>query len=280
MSRGPSYHARTHLPGGTDPLDLSGSATLADTIRGLAGIDAFWKLNEASGTTAFDSSGNGFDMECAPRSAPTWGLGAGPPGELSAGFSHTQRESRTHTGYTNNFTAFGWVYLDTIGAVSAIMGEGAPSHNTGSGWELIFDVTGAKLTLNVNSAANYLVSSSTIAATTWTMFAFKRDAGAWKLYVNGVPDQVGTLSTAPSSNTDLWLGNDNNNWALSGDFFLHGRLSYCALVNAALTDGDILNLYNTAGFGGTAGEGTVFTNPGGGGTPFWAYPVTTWINGV
>lgn len=253
-----------------------GVPTLSETILALTSLDAFWKLNETTGTVAADSSGNGYDLASYGASPatlpPAWGQAAGPPGETSAEFAANRGLTRTHhTGYTTNFTMLGWFQRAPHGHFDALAGQGFEG-NTNS-WGIVISNGGGttdKLIAQVGTTAA-IASDSTLSNSTWYMAALTRGASTWHLYVNGV-QQTATSSASPGSvPTTLWLGNDNFS-AFGNRYFDDGLESYWALIGRELTAAEILNIYNSAGAAGTAGAGMVYTNPGSGGAPYWAYP--------
>lgn len=274
---------------GLEALDCcvpGGGPTLADTILGLANLDAFWKLNETSGTVAADSSGNGFDLDVYPvppgSTAPTWGQTAGPPGETSALWngSDVGEVRDPFTAFTANFSVFGWLYRNPGGAFSALAGEGASTQANSWSLNIVNSSAGGG---NANKIAAYIgttpfYSNAAILDSTWYMVALTRGASTWKMYLNGAV-QTSMPTTSPGVvPTTFWLGNDGN--GVSNRYFVNGLMSYWGLVARELTAVEILTLYDTAGIADAAGNGMVLTNPGFGGTPYWAFPVSTWVNGA
>ena len=84
-------HGRDHCPGGADPIPClphrprRRQPRRADPRR--LAPSGLWKLNESSGDIAFDSSGNGQDLQATGVEVdPDWAQPAGPPGEQTASF--------------------------------------------------------------------------------------------------------------------------------------------------------------------------------------------------
>src|SRR5262245_37090499 len=87
LAQKPIIHGRDHLPGGPDPIpgipnpggdDFGGILMPHEPV-------GFWKLNEQSGTTAHDSSGNENHMEPnvgGSFSEPLWAQAESPLGDV------------------------------------------------------------------------------------------------------------------------------------------------------------------------------------------------------
>ena len=147
-----TIHGRDHLPTGADPIpglpDPSSGEGLEDILLGLGDPVGLWKLNEPSGSTAFDSSGNGNDMTVpSTYAAPTWAqTPAGPPGDQNALFVRDRtllpRARRVNIGigfaYTDDFSAGLWVKIPTgtTGDLVELIGQGKVFHSPFNGWGL------------------------------------------------------------------------------------------------------------------------------------------------
>jgi hypothetical protein len=174
---------------------------------------------------------------------------AGPPGDPTALWVDTfTREGGALADFTNNFTAGVWVNLGTNPPTLAnLIGQ------TGGGgaWQLYADGFGSaaaeKFGLLVNG--NPLRADNVFALNTWYFLAAVRDAGTWRLYVNGQV-QSATFAFSPPAGigTNTWLGNNAPNPGVTPDPFhlVNGRLSYAFLVNSVVSGPDLLAIY-TAG---------------------------------
>ena len=277
----PALHGAQHLADGSDPIPGIGGLpdpAGGDTVAGLVLATSpagFWKLNESSGTTAFDSSGNGHDM--TPQSGfnpPTWGQAAGPPGDTTAlwpvGGTQVGEHVTITPALTNNFTAGIWAKaLSGAGAVAGeLIGQGTSHHVGGAstGWGLYLSTTSGILGEFDNGGS--IASNAHPSLDTWYFVALVRDAGTWKLYVNGIL-QTATSTTSPGTgSTDTWIGNDN--WPGHGSYAQSILLSYAFITPAVVSGADLLAIYD-AGALGPAGilAGKVWTAIGDG-TADWA----------
>lgn len=260
----PRMHGVTHVPGGPDPIpglmvDRT-SGSLDDAV--LAAADAFWKLNETSGTVANDSSGNGHSLS---GTAPVWGQPAGPPGTPTAGWAATEaRLTGTLAAFTDNFTAGVWVRV-TAGGGGEMMGQGT-SYHVGTGWSLM--AVSSKIAVLV--AGNPLYANTNYTADTWYFAAVVRDAGTWKLYINGV-QQTATTTDSPGTGYggNTWIGSDA--YGSHTTYLVNTRLSYGFIAGHVLTAAELLAMYEAGTGTGGPSDGDVWTSDGAGGAA-WETP--------
>ncbi len=292
-SNKPVIHADDHRyvgylgpndPGGADPILapkqlVSNSGSLLDRILGHS-PDAFWKLNESSGTVAHDSSGNGHDLSVDGKAAPTWGQTAGPPGETSAAFLPTSDQGVDLPSYPSlsagDFTAVGWAYYnDTTPAdIYTMIGQGTPHVAFQSGWELSVGGSSTGYPRKLVAAFGHgaagaftIVGNNTLTAATWYMFALVQSSGSQFISVNGL-QQTATGTFTYTSHGGIHLGND---YGPGGERF-SGRMQYWATFDHAISGVDLLAMYNAGTTGGNVTAGEVVIADGTGGTTFG--PVT------
>lgn len=284
----PALHGVQHLPDGSDPIPGFPAVPLGDTvldlIAALPGLDAFWKLNESLGTVAHDSSGNGHDLSVQgvnyTPTAPVWAQLAGPPGEQTAHFGTGADGSRVAnsggtpmTAFTNNFSAGIWINVHaTVGSTEEILGQGYPLHGSNNGWGLL--IVSSKFNIMANGVA--YAANSTLSVDTWYFLALVRDAGNWKLYVNGLL-QTATGSTAPGSGYggNTWIGSDDfiaGGTSGSHTSWLHDAyLSYGFIANSVISGTELLAIYDAGVTSGLLAAGLVWTTNGAGGAS-WELP--------
>ena len=227
----------------------TGGGTLDQVITNLV-PSAWYKLNETVGTTAHDSSVNHFDATpSAGKSAPTWGVAAGPVGGTAAqwtGDPTTMEESQT--AFPNlasgDLTGATWVKFPNTNT-ARMLGQGSAA-TSAAGWEL--QVGGSSsaypskfaVVVDQGVTSKFLASDVTLTTGTWYFVAAVLASGVWSLYVNGAL-QSSTLTWTPSAATGVWMGMEPAG-SVGGPF----TQQYAMVYNYALTGLEILRLYNAA----------------------------------
>lgn len=231
---------------------------------GLAGIytshtpSGWWKLDEPAGSTsAADSSGNGYTLTVASGgTAPTFGSGAGPPGDTTADFtSHKSLQNASFPAQGTSghaFTAVGWIYYQDSDPADVywIIGQGSAAIGAfGSGWAV--GVGGGShlnplhAILHVGNGASagseVIYSDNALTVNTWYFVAVTYDGTTWKMYINGVL-QTGTSTRANTSQTGVLVG---ANQPTTSSFHMDGRESWLAIFPAALSAGQLAAAYST-----------------------------------
>lgn len=210
----------------------------SQAIRGLVGL---WKLDELSGTTAIDSSGNGHNgtytgtVTLGNTSLLPSGTGK------SAAFSDTGYVSLP-TGVLNGIgyplTIFGWGKCTDVTAINQIV-----CSNTGG---FNFFVYTSNAWAGEANIANRITDTRTLLNSTVYMLALTIDAsGNAYVYINGVPS---SLFTAPFASTIRFVDTviiGNNAASLSGSYF-RGTLQNIGICNVALSGAEISDIYTTS----------------------------------
>lgn len=219
----------------TIPAGQSGSATwalrLADDSAGtvspassfseaviLLGVDAYYKLDETSGTVARDSSGNGYDATVVPTySAPVWNVSGGPLGTPAARFS---RGSPFDPGPTVGFqsahtfpapsacTFLGWINrLDSDTSYLLTFGRPADGSIIGAAsfWATSIVANANKFGLVAGNGSSEVEIYGDVAYPfpgTWHFIAATWNGSAWHHYVDGV-QQASTTGQSPGASGQL-----------------------------------------------------------------------------
>jgi hypothetical protein len=183
---------------------------------------AYWKLDEASGTVAADSSGNGHALAVV---GGTWVTGK--VGAHAASFNGTSAYAETNgiavIDTSKPYTAAAWVQLSTVaGFRTAVSIDGAAVSafflqlRGDSGVRFGFSV----LSADTPGAATFALGKAAPTANTWYHIAGVFDGANIKLYVNGALEDnkpfasawTGTGSTAvgrgfySGARADFWPG--------------------------------------------------------------------------
>jgi hypothetical protein len=225
------------------------------------------KLDECTGSTAGDSSGNG-------KSGATTIGGSGT--QSSVGDCSTSGTARFNglTGKynyslnldgtddyisvatpnlpTGNFSYAAWVYPD---ATSGTMNIISAADGSGGDEVLVRSNSGGTVTIRVNGASDDLVSAQTLTASAWNHVLVTRNGSDISLYINGKKDtNTGSDGSVLSfSSCALLIGVDAGSscTATLGGYF-DGKVDDVKVFHYALTDVQARSLYN---------NGTIYWGP-------------------
>lgn len=183
------------------------------------GVDAFYKLDETSGSTANDSSGNGHHIT-ATGTTPAWNQIIGPTGTAAPLFAAGQSfgGAGAVTTYTPNlagdFTIAGWINtLSPSGGQSDLVAiQGNPFGGGTTGWGL--GVSGPAAAPNHHpfalvgtGASRHLVDAdNAITYSTWHHEAVVHEGTVWTLYVDGVAQSTPYNGAYGSALSQLQVG--------------------------------------------------------------------------
>jgi arabinan endo-1,5-alpha-L-arabinosidase len=212
---------------------------------------AWWNLDEGSGTTAEDSSGNGYD---GAISGATWVIGD-PCRITDLSFDgindYVELSDEPVTSF-DGLTISLWAYPTSVKTSSRFIdaGNGAGSNNiyfarSGTTTSLVFMVyNGTDGTLGTVTTA-----TGAIELNKWQHFAVTSDVcGYTVVYKNGVPIKTGTTSP-PWHATRIYNYIARSNW--SADAYYEGRLDDIRIYNKALDANDIKDIYGQGLASGT-----------------------------
>lgn len=286
-------HAGTNLPGGTNAtvfvagVDSTKIGAYAVTITNVAGKItsspvslsiytppansyeatvvgagplAYWRLNETSGTTAFDNMG-GYDS--THSGGVTVGLpGPRPPalpgfesGNDAVQFDGTAGSSSSPgvslLNNRTNFTLCGWINPSVL-AQGGLFGQNDVCEFR------FLNATTIEL-WTPDGSIDYVFGSS-VAVGQWSFLTALATGNSLRLYINGETVATATATATSgygsSSSSFLLSGNTSGN----GDPSINGLLDEVAVYPRALTDAEITGLY-AAGAYGTVTAPFVTRNP-------------------
>ena len=209
-------------------------------------VNAFYKLDETTGSVAHDSSGNGHHLS-ATSTTPTWAQTLAPSGTVAPIFGAHQ--SFGNTGATNtyspnltgDFSVCVWVNNtdNTTGQYNFPVWQGDAQNFQGHGWAL------ASTHTNVFPSPYHLIligngvndafrnSDNPFSFNAWYHQAIVHSGSTWTQYINGVAQASTYGGVYSSSVSNLVIGEgDNPNY----------YLSYALLFNYALTATQVATL--------------------------------------
>ena len=183
------------------------------------GLAAYWMLNEGSGSTENDSSGNGNTGTIGGGSS--WIAGS-PNGSGSSVVYNGSNYASTNISFPTSGSMGGWLYATAYTAWAAPMGwkngAGTPYvviDNAGAGgtgnWDTAFAPNGAQI--NVTDAAAIVQNTWQQVYLTWNY-----SGGKWTiiLYVNGVSQGSNTLNDVAGALTTFYMGSSHGRDSISG----------------------------------------------------------------
>ncbi len=257
----------TWLPKDSDECCVpSTSDPLGDVILATADLEAFWKLNESTGTTAADSSGNGFDLTSTGFTTPTWGSTPIVTPDTSAAFAvqavtpmRFKRASFANLAL-DDFTAI--IFFKRSGVTyDALIGQGDTVQPGGNGWNLQVEAfnqgAGNRLLVSKGPGTNTLEGAApSIADTDAHMAAvtFEFATDTWTIYLDGL--NVGSEVDPFTGTTGIWIGASsptNVTEAMDGD------LAYGAIFSRVLSAAELTHFFDLFGAAGAIVDGYVLT---------------------
>ncbi len=228
----------------------------------------WYKFDEASGTVASDSSGNGRNGTLL--NGPTWVAGKyGNAVNLNGNNQYVSCPSGLVSALSN-FTASAWVYLNNNSMWNRIFDFG-----TGTGVYMFLTPQGGAgklryaITVSGNGAEQQIDGPDVLPTGSWQHVAVTLSGTSGVLYINGEPVATNaSMTLKPSS-----LGNTSQNYIGKSqwpDPYLNGLVDDFRIYPLALSAADLLALYYgsrtitaTAGAGGSISpSGAVQVNYG------------------
>ncbi|MBI3985063.1 MAG: DUF2341 domain-containing protein [Candidatus Levybacteria bacterium] len=219
------------------------------------GIVGYWKMDDGSGSTASDSSGNGYNGTITGAS---WSSSCKYGNCLS--FSGLSSGNKVDLGTSvnlnpSNFTVSAWVNTNNASyAYNYIFSSDRDCCGTYNG--IGFYINGAgKLVGSIWNSTNAGTSSNTtLSASTWYFVTFSYDGSKMKLYINGILDKeesyTGSVGSPASFNVSIGTMGFNQ-----GTYTFNGKIDETRLYNRALSNKEIIQLYGISPANDKSGNG-------------------------
>jgi hypothetical protein len=222
-----------------------GAVTCTSCGSGMSGL---WHLDEGSGATSADSSGNG--NTATLNSSPTWVTGESGQGLTFNGTSYMTATLGSWWGNNNTLSASAWVY-----ATSTTNGPifGVTQTLPGTNWDMPFlSIAGSTVFGWLWQVNGNTPLSATVTLNAWHMLTITYDpngggAGVGKeiFYVDGVASSSGTGTYAPSGTTDyLTTQIQGAKPSAVTNSILKGTIDELRAYTRVLSPGEIVLLYN------------------------------------
>ncbi len=225
------------VTGSADEDTQSLTVTILDS-----GLRVWLRLNETSGTSATDSSGNGANGTLV--NGPTWAAGQNGNGvNLDGTNDHVTLPSTGLANFTSGLTISLWAKVDNVTDYARFVdiGVGQSNQNIWLGRVGTTTNLGFKV-YNGTAGGTQVTAAGAISTGTWQHFAVTQtSSGSVVIYKNGA--QVATGSTTVPVNVTRaanYLG--RSNW--SSNAYLDGMLDDVRIYNRTLTATEVALVYN------------------------------------
>lgn len=219
------------------------SAEIAKLYSWAAGPIAHWNMDENTGTTANDSTGNGNTGTLT--SGPTWVPGKfGVATYYDGSNDYTLVTDSNLLDVTTNFTISAWVYPTSLTGDQYIVTKDGVGTDTTDSYTFFVQNSGRICYHTNNRLSNVCPNAPTVDINSWNhvAIAFDDDTSVKAtLYVDGVAQASdGDTTQAPIPlTTNLLIGREGN----SGDEF-NGKLDDIKIYNYTRTPGQIIEDMN------------------------------------
>jgi hypothetical protein len=206
----------------------------------------WWTLDEGSGTTAADSSGNALSLTLT--GSPTWV--ASGSGRVGGALSFNNTTGQYATGNTNvanssTLSVSAWLKPNALPSSTFIPIDKTPNDATGGGFRLEINSNGS-LSFRIGSGSTFgRVSSAAGLATAgnWVQVVATYSAGTATLYVNGaqVAQSTGLAVTTQTTGASVRLGMPS---VFSNGFGFNGAIDEVRFYDTLISPNAITNQYS------------------------------------
>lgn len=288
-----------YLNGRLDEIKLYNRTLSATDVKNLYNYSpapvGYWKFDEGVGTTAYDSSGNGFNGTLGSgNSAPSWTTGKIGKGLSFDGSndSVSVADNNNLRFGTNDFTISSWIKFPITDGLAwgGILTKGYTTAIPANTWGLVRSSTATNQVrfidaLDVGGTANANLNSS-LFFDGWHHVTVSRSGSIYSIYSDGIRNSSATYSTANLNSTSpLNIGGYANLR------YINGSIDEVKIYNYARTQEQILqDMQGSPKLGGPIlyykfdkGSGSTANNSGIGGTLNGTFGTgtssPTWVSG-
>jgi len=205
------------------------------------GLVGYWNVNEGTGTSTTDQSGNGFTGTLT--NSPTWGAGKFDDAVVFTNSTNYITAGDQTPLELNTFTHSVWVYrtgtCGTFTFCTAISKGGSSNIGYRFGLRGTGGIYYADLTLN--DSQQITGTTTQLATNTWYHIAAVADEKNVRLFVNGVLEKEAarTVTTLSFAGEHFKIGNGND----GNDLPFEGRIDEARVYKKAMSASEIQNLY-------------------------------------
>ncbi len=234
--------------GGYDPGRFEKGSDLALISQG-EGLMGWWTMDEGSGTTANDSSGNGNTgtwSGTGQHATTTSKVGSGA-GQFNGSNDYIDAGNRSSLDLTGSQVSFSaWIKSTNVNAGYAAVG------GKNYGYLLSFqDILGTtRWRVRTSGGIQGATGSTELQNNTWYLVTGTYDGSTARLYINGLQDAAISVSGGNllSQNYDFVIGTFQADCALTptcvGNYYFPGLIDDVRVYSRTLTASEIAALYN------------------------------------
>jgi hypothetical protein len=233
-----------HFNGLIDEVRIYNRALSEEEIRyhyNRGGPVAYWKFDEGSGTTAYDSTENNND---GTITGPTWTTGKfGTALSFDGVDDYVEVPDSPSLDITDEITLMAWVKREVSDTTVIFKSGGSLSAGTGSGYKVDITADGmVAFNLRHGSSEDWLVGNTPIPAGEFAHIAVTFDGSMMRVYLNGHLDGEKAGEPAWVNDVNVLIG--HKGWRLN---YFNGLIDDVRIYNYARTPDEIRLDYN-AGF--------------------------------
>lgn len=215
----------------------TGASSSANTfIRDIPNVAGVWPMDESSGTTVVDATGDGYTGVSTTTTSITSGkFGSARSFNGSQGYIQLANEAALPFG-TSARTVCSWVTTNSLSGVAVIFDTGT------TGNDQFFAIGRSGSSLAGFGWNDDLLVSNFFTSGSWNFVCLAYDGTTATLYGNGVLLAQATKAWNTVDSGGTFIGNDYSNHVWSGNI---DELSY---YTRALSEAEISDLYNNYGY--------------------------------
>ena len=228
-----------------------GTTTYRDSVLADAPA-AYWRLGEASGTTAADASGNG--RTGSYLNTPTLGVAGALAGDSNSAVAYNGTNEYVQVPYVaalnpTSFTVEGWAYVTGgQGTFRSLITSRDFAAGNSRGY-ILYAGNDDNWQFWSGNGAWEVLDGPPVTLNQWTHLVATYDGASMRLYVNGVLAASQAAGHLPNAQRPLRIASGNTDGA--ANYFLPGRVDEVAVYASALSAARVQAHY-VAGTGGQA----------------------------
>jgi hypothetical protein len=210
------------------------------------GLIAHWKLDDASGTTASDASGNGYHGTLVNMNPATDWVTGQINGALDFDGSNDCVNIGNSLSNVTNFTVAAWANPSSSGIDRQIVSKGNDGSNTQ--WELKTATSAGHVDFRAwrsGVGASGVRTQLPLPVGAWTHLVGIYDGTYWRIYWNGLYDSVSTMPGPVATSYNIYIGAVDINGS-PGQFW-RGLVDDVRIYDRVLTESEIQSLYLLGG---------------------------------